>query len=334
MPRYQQPSERMAAGLQLLVARYQLEAGDYGLVRFAVSPLTEVGNSLRALRSPASYPLQAPWYDAVCRVRDRLPLDVLRGLIGPNFDTPDLFNPRVGVPLTMDAQLAYLRDQDLRVLAPDIECAVGAIPRNLGPVRRSFAHRLADALAEYWQLAFKPHWSRMRAILDADVAERGRSLAAVGVIATLNGCGPGVSADTTSVTAHILGNDHNDLTLYTRGRPLYVTPSLFTLRSSTALRDSDPLLMYCAANQRSMWADTAGELGDAGILSASRLRYLRALSTGQSTSALAERFGVSPSAANQSLRGMAAQGLVRPRRAGRTVIYERTALGDQLAGTP
>jgi DNA-binding transcriptional ArsR family regulator len=315
------------------VALYQLEAGDYGLVRFAVSPLTELGNSLRALRSPRSYPLQAPWYAAVRRVRDQLPLDILSGLIGSNFDTPDLFNPRPGVPLTIDAQLAYLRELDLRSLGGDIEFAVGAIPRRLRPTGRSLGDRLADALQAYWRVAFRPHWPRMKATLDADVAYRSRSLAAEGVIATLNGCGTGVRADATSIKAHVLGHD-DDLTLHTRGRPLFVTPSLFTLSSSTPLRDSDPLLMYCAANQRSMWTVDTGTFGGDGILSASRLRYLRALGVGQSTTALAEMFGVSPSAANQSLRAMTAQGLVRARRTGRVVIYERTALGDQLAGEP
>ncbi len=317
--------------LQSGVARYLLEAGDYGLVRFAVSPLTELGNSLRALRSPGSYPLQAPWYAAVCRVRDQLPLDVLSGLIGPNFDTPDLFNPRADVPLTIEAQLAYLRDQDLRVLASDIEFAVGGIPHRLGSRGRSFGDQLADALAAYWRSAFRPHWPRMRAVLDADLARRARSLAEAGVIATLNGCGPAIRADTTSITAHILGSSHDDLTLYTRGRPLYVVPSLFTLSSSTPLGDSDPLVMYQATDQRSMWTDTIGRPGEAGLLSPHRLRYLRALGSGQSTTALAARFGVTPSAANQSLRAMAAQGLVRARRDGRTVLYDRTPLGDQLA---
>lgn len=315
------------------MALYQLEAGDYGLVRFAVSPLTELGNSLRALRSPSSYPLQAPWYAAVCRARDQLPLDVLSGLIGANFDTPDLFNPRPGVSLTIDAQLAYLRDQDLRALGEDIEYAVGAIPRRLRPIGRSSGDRLADALEAYWRLAFRPHWPRMKATLDADVAYRSRSLAAEGVIATLNGCGTGVRADATSIKAHVLGHD-DGLTLHTRGRPLFVVPSLFTLSSSTPLRDSDPLLMYSAANQRSMWTVDAGTFDGDGILNASRMRYLRALGSGQSTTALAAMFGVSPSAANQSLRAMTAQGLVRARRTGRVVIYERTPLGDQLAGVP
>ncbi|WP_350278798.1 hypothetical protein [Kribbella sp. HUAS MG21] len=313
------------------MARYELEPGDYGLVRFAVSPLTELGNSLRALRAPASYPLQAPWYAAAWRVRDQLPLDVLSGLIGPNFDTPDLFNPRVGVPLTIDAQLAYVRDQDLRALGADIEFAVGGIPRRLGACGRSFGERLAEALAAYWKLAFEPHWARMRSTLEADVAHRARSLAAEGVIATLNGCGPGVRADPTTITAHILGNSHDDLTLYTRGRPLYAVPSLFTLSSSTPLADSDPMVVYRSIGQRSMWLDGAGAPGRAGLLSAHRLRYLNALGSGQSTTALAARFAVSPSAANQVLRAMTAQGLVRPRRNGRSVIYERTPLGDQLA---
>jgi hypothetical protein len=313
------------------VARYQLEPGDYGLVRFVVSPLTELGNSLRALRSPGSYPLQAPWYAAALQVRDQLPLEVLRGLIGANFDTPDLFNPRVGVPLTIEAQLAYLRDQDLRALGADIEHAVGEVPRRLGAGGRSFGHRLADALAAYWRTAFQPHWPRMRGTLDADIALRARSLAADGVIGTLNNCGPGVAADRTTITAHVLGDGRDELAFHTRGRPMFVVPSLFTLSSSTPLGDSDPMVMYPAANQRSMWTDGDAAPANASVLNPIRLRYLCALGAGQSTTALADRFGVSPSAANQVLRAMAAQGLIRPRRSGRSVIYERTPLGDQLA---
>ena len=48
--------------------RYELNEVDVGDIKFGVSPLCEMGLSLRALKDPGRYPLQAPW---LARTADR-----------------------------------------------------------------------------------------------------------------------------------------------------------------------------------------------------------------------------------------------------------------------
>lgn len=189
------------------MARYELEPLDYGRIRFAISPLTEVGCSLRLLKHLASYPLQAGWYEHVRTVHDRLPLDVLSALIWPQFDTPDFLNPRAGEQPDIAKQLSHLRAQPAGLLADDIERATGSLAPVLARARRGLPRLLTCALATYWELAFRPHWQRMRAVLDADIASRGRQVVAVGMIETLNACGHGIRASGTGIDAEVLGHD-------------------------------------------------------------------------------------------------------------------------------
>jgi DNA-binding MarR family transcriptional regulator len=51
-----------------------------------------------------------------------------------------------------------------------------------------------------------------------------------------------------------------------------------------------------------------------------------------STTGLASRLGVTPSAVSQHLQVLAAAGLVTRTRAGRAVLYQRTETGARLTG--
>src|SRR5262249_59294806 len=49
---------------------------------------------------------------------------------------------------------------------------------------------IADALRQYWQVAGKPFWPQIRAVLDADVAYRATRLARGGIQALLSDLHP------------------------------------------------------------------------------------------------------------------------------------------------
>lgn len=70
----------------------------------------------------------------------------------------------------------------------------------------------------------------------------------------------------------------------------------------------------------------------AAILGVTRAGLLVHLETPASSTELAARLGVTTTAVNQHLRTLHAAGLLVSARHGRSVLYRRSDLGDQLAG--
>jgi DNA-binding transcriptional ArsR family regulator len=92
-------------------------------------------------------------------------------------------------------------------------------------------------------------------------------------------------------------------------------------------------LMYPARGAATVWEAGLGDLGPAdlraveALLGAPRARLLGALRSPATTSALARRFGVTPSAVSQHLAVLHRGGLADRQRSGRTVLYQASALG-------
>jgi DNA-binding transcriptional ArsR family regulator len=75
----------------------------------------------------------------------------------------------------------------------------------------------------------------------------------------------------------------------------------------------------------------SAELGAVeALLGAPRARLLGALRSPATTSALARRFGVTPSAVSQHLAVLHRGGLIDRQRSGRTVLYQASELGISL----
>jgi len=99
------------------------------------------------------------------------------------------------------------------------------------------------------------------------------------------------------------------------------------------------ILMYPARGTATVWeggawAGLASEREEAAeaLLGAPRVRLLTALRSPATTTALARRLGVTPSAVSQHLAVLHRGGLVDKRRSGRAVLYQTTALGLALLG--
>ena len=83
------------------------------------------------------------------------------------------------------------------------------------------------------------------------------------------------------------------------------------------------------AREGGAWAGGHEEAAEA-LLGAPRVRLLSALRSPATTTALARRLGVTPSAVSQHLAVLHRGGLVDKRRSGRVVLYQTTALGLAL----
>ncbi|MFD7157696.1 DUF5937 family protein [Kribbella sp. NPDC059898] len=312
---------------------YQLAENDLGEVRFAISPLNELVLSLRTLRDPGRFPLQLPWLRATEAARAGLPLDLLRALTNEALWSPDFLTPRPYTPLgRIDAELAALTGTPAAVVRADL---AAVHPDSLPPVLRGRPEMVLDrvlaALRAYWEACFEPYWPRMRSVLEADVVHRGRVVAQSGLAAMFADLDPHVRLDGAVVSVRL--RSKLSYRTSTAGRGLTLVPSLYSRRAATPISAAEPpLIMYPARGLATLWETETSPSADAlaGLIGRVRAGLMGLLETPASSTDLARRLGVTPTAVNQHLRALRAAGLLASARHGRSVLYHRSDLGDSL----
>ena len=316
--------------------RYELGDADLGGIRFGISPLCELGLSLRAIKDPGRYPLQLPWLSRTRQARDGLDLDLLLGLVNDQLWTPDFLNPRPSSPLTrVEDEFAELASLTPAHFAHQLAGIHGQLPAALSGPPRAAIRRMVAALSDYWANCFAPHWPRMRTILEADITHRGRVVAQTGLAEMLNGISSSVSFDGAAVNVR-LATVTTDRTVHADGRGVMLVPTMFTRRASAPVDPAEPpLVMYPARGQGAMWETerVVNPHAVAQLLGEARASLLTALATPASSTELGIRFGVSTSAVNQHLRALRDVGLVTSTRYGHSMLYLRSPLGSALLGT-
>ncbi|MET4156857.1 DUF5937 family protein [Agromyces sp. PvR057] len=311
--------------------RYVLNEDDVGAVRFALSPLCELGLSLRAIREPARFPLQLGWLRRTEEARERLDMRVLGALIDERMWTPDFLNPRPASPLTrLEDEFRVLAATPPDVFRSDLVAVHGFVPDVLAGSTSQALRRIIRALRQLWETCFEPYWPRMRAVLEADVVYRGRQIAQAGVASMLNGLSPRIAYDHGVVSVRLA--DPNDRTLAIDGNGLTLMPTMFTRRASAPVGDGPPMILYSARGQGALWEaePVANPAAVAAVLGETRASLLAALGDPASSTELGVRFGVSASAVNQHLRVLRDAGLLVSTRYGRSVLYLRSELGSAL----
>lgn len=311
--------------------RYVLNESDVASVRFGISPLCELGLSLRAIRDPSRFPLQLPWLRRTEAARADLDLDALTALIDDRLWTPDFLNPRPTSPLTrLDEELDALRHLPADEFERDLVGVHGRVPEVFAGSRRVAVRRLVDALSELWAATFEPYWPRMHAVLEADVVYRGRQIAQSGLATMLNGISSTVDYEGGVVSVRL--KDPNDRVQHIDGLGLTLVPTMFTRRGSAPVGDGPPMIMYPARGQGALWEaeSVANPAAVAAVLGEPRARLLSALGDPASSTELGVRFGVTASAVNQHLRALRGAGLVVSTRYGHSMLYLRSELGSSL----
>ncbi|MEU4291798.1 DUF5937 family protein [Kribbella sp. NPDC026596] len=312
---------------------YELAGNDLGEVRFAISPLHELILSLRTLRDPGRFPLQLPWLRATEPARAGLDLDLLRALTNESLWTPDFLTPRPYSPLArIEDELSTLTSTPAGVVRADLaEIHPATLPSVLQGRPARVLSRVLAALRDYWQACFEPYWARMRTVLEADVVYRGRVMAHTGLAAMFADVDPHVRLDGTVLRIRL----RSDLSYRTStaGRGLTLTPSLFSRRGSVPISPGEPPhLIYPARGLGTLWETETSTPSTAliGLIGRVRARLLGLLETPTSSTELAVRLNVTPTAVNQHLRALRAAGLLISARHGRSVLYRRSDLGDRL----
>jgi DNA-binding transcriptional ArsR family regulator len=321
----------------------ELDVADLAATRFAISPLHETTRAMLLLAKPSPPAVNLPWVRWARAQLGRRPLRMPRAwplianglLTYPEFLAPA---PSVRAP-ELDAELA-------RVCATPAEPVRASLRRVFGDhpwpdsatelferPAESLAE-IAAELAECHDRLVRPHWERIQPVLEADIAYRAGLLAGGGARSLFSDLHPDLrwSGGTLTLADAEEGPSRFRVMLGPDG--VVLMPSVFNWPqvSVSKATSSQTTLLYPARGTATVWEGGVAAAPDAveELLGPARARLLGALRSPATTSALALRFGVTPSAVSQHLAVLHRSGLVDRERSGRRVLYQVSELGRAL----
>ncbi|MEU6253206.1 winged helix-turn-helix domain-containing protein [Streptomyces sp. NPDC047043] len=312
---------------------WQLNADTLVRSRFMICPFTETFASLRLLhKGTAAHPGEEAWLRAhLPGYRALLAADPVTGLlvrsaVGTSWIADFLAPlPRDGAPL--EETLARIRATDPAEARADVGVSLrGPLPAALE--RDDLPQRAAELLAHVWSRTVRPYWDRRRRILEADVVARTAQVSRGGWAAVLDSLTPGQT--------RWLGNDRLQVNRLERP-PREISGAELVFVPVTPGRG---WVTWEEPTRYAIVYGCTGALADPGarsvpaslgaLLGTARAAVLVLLDSPMSTSQLVAVTGQALGSVGRHLRVLLDAGLVERRRAGRSVLYERTAAGDVL----
>ncbi len=306
-------------------------------MRFVYSPLAEVAESLYMIHTGRIHPMHRGWFDEAADTIRATDSDLLRACIPTSgYLAPFLLGVSDSTSVTIDDQLDRLAGTPVAQLGDGLRTAWQSDPIP-GPVHELLAdpsagRRLADDLHRYWTASIQPHWSQMRALLDADVAYRASRLTQGGFAALLNDLHPSLELRDHSI--EIVGRAQpTDHDLSDAG--LLLMPCVFAyphiiVEPGTA---GPPSLTYGPRGIATLWQGTVPMDEDDALgtlLGRSRAAILMTVDLPMSTTEIAAALSQSPPAVSVHLSILRRCGFVTSWRAGRRVLYQRTPLATSV----
>jgi DNA-binding transcriptional ArsR family regulator len=318
------------------VFRLRVSRADLRQMRFAYSPLAEVAESLHMLRARRIREPHRGWFELVRGSLGRVDMPLLRAVTPPSCETARfMFLGAADANTAIERQLQLVAEYPADHFRQDLGALWGgALPREAERLVSDGAGRLADALWEYWQVAIGPYWARIRALLDADVAYWAARLAAGGIDSLLADLDPSLKVHDSALQ---VGTQDPVIEQDLSGTGLVLVPCAFAWPYVDFGVSSPwpPHLIYGARGVGKLWQDRVGAAPGSGcvlgeLLGRSRAEILISVALPMSTTGLARELGQSPPAVSAHLSVLRRSGLVTSWRAGRRVLYQRTALANSI----
>ncbi|GID64708.1 transcriptional regulator [Actinoplanes cyaneus] len=317
--------------------RFEVGAEDLLRTRFAVSPIFELHNLLRALSIPAPR-LPSSWLARFRSGFDRLRHDPCLAAVqmlknarqGANFYTP----PPRGMTQTIEQDLAAVRSWPLAAAREEIDFYLAGrhVPAAVAAILHAddVLDRLAGFLELAWSEVLAGEWPQLRAVCERDVVHRAAELGRAGWAAALAGLGPQVRWRDGGIELAAHGGPVGAL----GGAGLLLVPSVL-VRPGTAVFADDPwpkAIIYPARGAGALFESAAEPVPSAlaALLGRSRAQLLTALAEPASTTHLAAVLELATGAVGDHLAVLLRAGLVTRARSGRSVLYSRTPLGDAV----
>lgn len=319
--------------------RMRFAAEDLLRCRFAISPLRETQGAIRTLSRPDRHGYHLPWLRQVRAAAAGLDLAPLWLLAPDHGHPPDFLHPLPQVPLgTLDDELDAVRatapGEAYRQLLAALQQTPGADRGRRGRAMLAdpagTVRQLAGLYEHVWSALLAPHWPRLRAVLEADIAYHARRLADGGMQRLFTGLHPKLSWSEGALTAA----GHTTHLPEFGGQGLVLVPSVFFWPEAGTAFDPpwQPSVVYPARGIGGLWAETGPTASAAmvALLGANRAAILSGLDAPSTTTALAHRHALALSSVSAHLSVLRDAGLLASRRYGHQVLYERTPLGIAL----
>jgi DNA-binding transcriptional ArsR family regulator len=320
------------------VITYRFGHDDLLRTRFAISPLMELSGSIQAFREPEKHAVHAPWAAWARERMTGIEWDLLDVVIASDAAWyPDFLSPPPREPQAqLEVELRRVLETDHAQVAHELALAhpdgVPAAGRVLIDDPAVGLERLVAQMRAWWDALLAPRWEHILAMLEAEVAQRGRRLADVGPAAAFADVDETVTWRDGRVEVVTRGDRDVDL----GGRGLLLVPAAFAWPNVWPLSDPpwQPAIVYAPRGVAALWAPEEAGAGAeaplAGLLGARRAAVLLALDRPTATLELARRLAASPAGVSAHLQVLRRAGLVLGRRDGRAVLYGRTRAGDAL----
>ncbi|WP_435823318.1 helix-turn-helix domain-containing protein [Catellatospora citrea] len=323
---------------------------DVAHTRYAISPLGEAMQALRVAAGAQAAGVLRPWADRIApryqRLRREAPaVGALTALMRRGAYNADFIHPPPAGPgVDFAAELAAVR-------ATPLPRARLELARNLAGLRPPSRHvrqvldapdvvdRLADAIKAAWHALVEPDWARLRTVLERDLVRRAGHLAMYGWAAALSDLDQRVSwrSDGPAGTIEVRTGSRTEWERHRLGgRGLLLMPTVFGSLITYVEPPWPYALVYPARGIVDLLGPPAAEPGGPSLgrlVGPHRADVLRALAVPATTTQLVRQLGLSLGAVGGHLAVLRDTGLVSRTRTGRAVRYERTPLGDALAGT-
>lgn len=312
---------------------WQVNADTLARSRFVVSPLAETFACLKLLHAGvAAHPGERAWLDAHLPAhRRRLAGDpvtalLVRAGLGRGW-IADFLTPTPREDEGFEEGVARVRATRPDQARADLAVSLGGpLPADLD--RDDLPARAAALLEDVWTEAVRPDWDRRRRVLEADVVARTARVSRGGWAAVLDALRPGTRW-LGDGRLQINANPYPPRDL--SGAELVLVPVTAQRRGWVSWEEPERYAVVYPCS---------GVLADDGVrrvpaalgalLGPARAGVLTLLGSPMSTSQLVGVTGQGLGSVGRHLRVLLEAGLVERRRAGRSVLYSRTAAGEVL----
>jgi DNA-binding transcriptional ArsR family regulator len=313
------------------MATLELSAADLLRCRFAISPVGEVVELVRAIANPHARAAHGRWLgqrrEPLRRILTARDFRPLLTLLAHERCTPDFLRPIPDCPVAqLDRELEQIRSTAGERVGIEIDRCLqgrGRLATDIDHALHSevTADRLADLLASLWTELVQSSWDRIRGCLDRDILYQARALSSRGLAGVFAELAPSVTLEASTRSL-----DHAGLLLM---------PSAFIWpRRARIHAPLEGLLRisYPARGSGAIWFSSScpRHPGVASLIGNTRAQILEALSEPMHTTALALQLGRSPGNVADHLAVLRDSSLVDKARVGMHVLYLRTPLGEAL----
>ncbi|MDX2522763.1 ArsR/SmtB family transcription factor [Streptomyces europaeiscabiei] len=313
---------------------WQVNADTLAGSRFVVSPLAETFASLKMLHAGAgTHPGERAWLRAHLpsyraeSAGDPVTALLIRSGLGKEW-IADFLTPTPREDETFAAGIARVRGADPAAARAHLALSLrGPLPAALH--RDDLPDRAADLLTYVWEETVRPYWERRRRVLEADVLARTALLGQGGWAAVLDAMRPGMrwlGENRLQVNAHEYPPREIS------GAQLVFVPVTPQRTGWVAWEEREryAVVYPCSGVLAGKSGTTAVPPALGPLLGDARARVLVLLDAPMSTTQLCAVTGQTLGSVGRHLKVLLDAGLVRRGRAGRSVLYARTAEGEVL----